>query len=57
MLEENAQYQESFRLYTIEQTLKKDHQAYKYNYETFIRRYFHHLFGENVELFSGIWWR
>ena len=54
MLEENAQYQESFRLYTIEQTLKKDHQAYKYNYETFIRRYFHHLFGENVELFSGI---
>lgn len=35
MLEENAQYQESFRLYTIEQTLKKDHQAYKYNYEAF----------------------
>ena len=25
MLEENAQYQESFRLYTTEQTLKKDH--------------------------------
>ena len=35
MLEENSQYQESFRLYTIEQTLKKDHQAYKYNYEAF----------------------
>jgi predicted ATPase len=35
MLEENPQYQDAFRLYTIEQTLKKDHQAYKYTYEAF----------------------
>ena len=35
MLEENSQHQDAFRLYTIEQTLKKDHQAYKYTYEAF----------------------
>lgn len=35
MLEENPQYQDAFRLYTIEQTLKKDHQAYKYGYAEF----------------------
>lgn len=35
MLEENIQYQDIFRLYTIEQTPKKDHQAYKYAFEEF----------------------
>lgn len=35
MLEDNASYQDAFRLYTIEQTPKKDHQAYKYLFEEF----------------------
>ena len=35
MLEENPQYQEAFRLYTIEQTVNKNHQAYKYTYDEF----------------------
>ena len=35
MLEESPQYQEAFRLYTIEQTLNKNHQAYKYTYDEF----------------------
>lgn len=35
MLEDNAPYQDAFRLYTIEQTPKKDHQAYKYLFEEF----------------------
>ena len=33
MLEENPDYQQSFRLYTIADTLKKGHQAYKYTFE------------------------
>ena len=35
MLEEKPQYQEAFRLYTIKQTLNKNHQAYKYTYDEF----------------------
>ena len=33
MLEENPDYQQAFRLYTIADTLKKGHQAYKYTFE------------------------
>ena len=33
MLEEHSEYQEMFRLYTIEKTLLKGHKAYKYGYE------------------------
>ena len=33
MLEENPDYQQSFRLYTIADTLKQGHQAYKYTFE------------------------
>ena len=33
MLEENPDYRQSFRLYTIADTLKKGHQAYKYTFE------------------------
>ena len=33
MLEENTDYQKELRLYTIERTLKKGIQAYKYTYE------------------------
>lgn len=33
MLEENPAYQEELRLYTVERTLKKGLQAYKYTYE------------------------
>ncbi len=33
MLEEHSEYQESLRLYTIANTPKKGHQAYKYTYE------------------------
>ena len=33
MLEEHPDYQQAFRLYTIANTLKKGHQAYKYTFE------------------------
>lgn len=33
MVEEHSEYQEMFRLYTIEKTLLKGHKAYKYGYE------------------------
>jgi AAA15 family ATPase/GTPase len=33
MLEEHSEYQESLRLYTIANTLKKGHQAYKYTFD------------------------
>lgn len=33
MLEEKPDYQQAFRLYTIANTLKKGHQAYKYTFE------------------------
>ena len=33
MLEEHSEYQQEMRLYTIAQTQKKGHQAYKYTYE------------------------
>lgn len=33
MLEEHPEYQEMFRMYTIEKTLLKGHKAYKYSYE------------------------
>ena len=33
MLEDNPEYQTEFCLYTIEKTLKKGHQAYRYTYE------------------------
>lgn len=33
MLEEHNEYQDMFRLYTIEKTLLKRHKAYKYGYE------------------------
>ncbi|MCH5310382.1 MAG: AAA family ATPase [Prevotella sp.] len=33
MLSENPNYQQAFRLYTIANTLKKGHQAYKYTFE------------------------
>lgn len=33
MLEEHSEYQEMFRMYTIEKTLLKGHKAYKYGYE------------------------
>lgn len=35
VLNGNEDYQEDFRLYTIEKTLNKGHQAYKYKFEEF----------------------